>query len=63
MKNSLFYPFIVGISLMAIGASAKAIVDVAVLSKDNDNIHTTLKMIYNELREARNDIKDLMKNK
>lgn len=61
MREKLIYPFIVGCCLMAVGASSKAILDVAVLKKDNDNIHTTLKMLHYEIREMRSDIKQLIK--
>ena len=61
MKNNFIYPFLLGILLMALGSSAKAIVDVAVLKKDNDNIHKTFKLIYNELKEIKTDVKELIK--
>lgn len=42
MRPNIIYPFVVGLSLMALGTSAKAIVDIAVLKTENKNIYKTL---------------------
>ena len=49
------YPFIAGLLLMAVGSSAKAIIDVHVLSKENENIQVLL-------QEMRQDIKEIYKS-
>ena len=49
----MFYPLIVGMCLMALGASGKAIIDVAVLKSENETIKTLLK-------EVRDDVKTLI---
>lgn len=54
MKQNLLYPFIVGLLLMAVGASAKAIIDVHVL---NDKMVTFKELLF----EVRNDIKEIKK--
>ena len=54
-KEKLVAPFIVGMMLMAIGASAKAIVDVHVLQAEN----VTIKKL---LTEVRNDVKEIYKH-
>jgi len=52
MNKSIFAPIIVGILLMAIGASAKSIVDVSVL---NSKMITFKELLF----EVRTDIKDI----
>lgn len=52
MNKSIFAPVIVGILLMAIGASAKSIVDVSVL---NSKMITFKELLF----EVRTDIKDI----
>ena len=42
MRPNIIYPFVVGLSLMALGTSAKAIIDIAVLKTENKNIYKTL---------------------
>ena len=54
MKASLIQSLIVGISLMAIGASAKAIIDVEVMKARQ----VTFKEL---LTEVRDDVKTLLK--
>lgn len=51
-KDKLMYPFIAGALLMALGASAKAIVDVSVL---NAKITTFKELLF----EVRSDVKDI----
>ncbi len=52
MNKSIFAPVIVGILLMAIGASAKSMVDVSVL---NSKMITFKELLF----EVRTDIKDI----
>ena len=56
MRNNMIYPLIVGMCLMALGASGKAIIDVAVLTSENVTIKTLL-------MEVRNDVKTLLGEK
>jgi hypothetical protein len=51
-ENKLLVSFISGALLMALGSSAKAIVDVQVLKKENE----TILML---LQEVRGDVKDI----
>lgn len=60
MSTKVIYPLIVGCCLMAIGASSKAILDVAFLKADNKNHEKTLSLIYGELKIMRKDIKQLI---
>lgn len=55
MKINLLYPLIVGLCVTAIAASAKAIIDVAVLKSEN----VTTKEL---LKEVRQDVKDIHKH-
>ena len=54
VKDKFLYPFVAGLLLMAIGASAKAIVDVAII----DSKMITFKEL---LFEVRSDVKDIKK--
>lgn len=47
------HPLLVGLLLMAVGSSAKAIIDVAVLKSENETIQKLLK-------EVRDDVKTLL---
>jgi len=56
MKTNMLYPFVVGLSLMALGTSAKAIIDIAILKTENkatekvlDRIELKLISIHNHL--------------
>ena len=45
----MFYPLIVGMCLMALGSSAKAIIDIAVLKTENKNTEKQLDRIEGKL--------------
>jgi hypothetical protein len=49
MKPNMFYPLIVGMCLMALGSSAKAIIDIAVLKTENKNTEKQLDRIEGKL--------------
>ena len=53
MKDNMMYPLLVGICLMAIGSSAKAILDVAVLKAENKNSKELLHEIRKDVKEMR----------
>lgn len=59
MNKSIFAPIIVGILLMAIGASAKSIVDVSVL---NSKMMTFKELLF-EVRADIKDIKNILKER
>lgn len=54
MRDKILYPFIAGLLLMALGASAKAIIDVHVL---NAKMITFKQLLF----EVRQDVKDIKK--
>lgn len=51
-----FYNFIAGVALMALGASAKSIVDVAVLKAENENIKSLVLEIRQDIKEIHKTI-------
>lgn len=55
MSEKLLIPFITGLLLMALGSSAKAIIDVNVLKAENE----TIKVL---LQEVRSDVKEIYKH-
>lgn len=57
MKKEVMHPLIVGILLMAIGASAKAINDVSVLKANYKNVLEHLILIREDLKEVKHNIK------
>lgn len=54
MKDKLLYPFLAGLLIMAVSASAKAIIDVHVL---NAKMITFKQLLF----EVRQDVKDIKK--
>lgn len=56
MKSSVVYSLISGICLMAIGASSKAIIDVAVLKAENKTTKELLKEVRDDVKHIRNHL-------
>ena len=63
MKTKLLYPFLVGASLLALGASGSSIVGVKVNESKIQNIHSTLIQMYETIKEQNRDIKILLRRK
>lgn len=65
MKTNLIYPFLIGVSIMAIGASAKAILDVNVLKaqriEDEKSITSNGDKIDNLQQEMNHNFKTVIK--
>lgn len=52
--RTIFEAIVVGVCLTAIGASAKAIVDVAVLQENKQNVHEDIQEIKQDIRSIKN---------
>ena len=63
MKKEIYYPFIVGALLLAIGASGQSVVGVEVNKAEINNIHKTFELLVDTIRIQSADIKTLIGRK
>jgi len=53
MKREFLYPLLIGLLLMALGTSAKAIIDVAILKSENKTIKEVVMEIKDDVKYIR----------
>jgi len=56
MNKNVMAPLIVGLCLMAVGSSAKAIIDVAVLKAEYKNVMEHLILIRDDIKTVNNKL-------
>ena len=56
MKPEFVFPFLVGLCLMAISASGKAFLDVAVLKTENEFIKKALNDMHEDIRDIKSHL-------